>query len=535
MPKFGDILPNASGRSHIGVDGGTQPGSFDATSMLPFGHVVCLSGVFLDPLLGQSGIVRYNRQRSQFEMSPDGGETFGLHLGGFRGRIDLSNNLVTTVGVGLTELIQANYTLGVGNNLDVAVSGDLTWNVSNNSTIDLGIIADINAVRLDADFSGSADLQANTTLTLTGVTAATLASAGIVSIVSIASDISLKSEDEIALTAGSSDPGDDIRLLAGNMLLHSVYGGSGQMRYEFGPYEAWHVSPSHTSDFFPLPYSGQVEEMIRKDIVPFTSGIHALGGIIDFTQSIPQAVLTDYSPYGQTYSLSGMYVSPIHGKFGAIRYNPANSGMEVTNDIDDTGQGWHPFGQSITRTITKVRGLHDMLHVDAGGGTFARTDPLVISVTDTTTIAGQLFTKGFLTRIPFEFTVPDWVDTNYPITAKVNLLVGNTAPSGAGQQIEIETNTGWNGDNSNFFVPTGSKATATIHDISSYGALDYIELDLGTILDPRSVSNRDLVHGVVKRDARTSNFLDDDYPDAIAIGEVEFLARVKRGYAGEYE
>lgn len=42
------------------------------------------------------------------------------------------------------------------------------------------------------------------------------------------------------------------------------WGGSGQLRYEFGPYEAWHTSPSTTSDFFPIPHSGQIVQMIAE-------------------------------------------------------------------------------------------------------------------------------------------------------------------------------------------------------------------------------------------------------------------------------
>jgi hypothetical protein len=269
---------------------------------------------------------------------------------------------------------------------------------------------------------------------------------------------------------------------------------------------------------------------IDGNLVPLTSGQSQIG-----YDPISGPTNAEEIPFQQIWQLSGVFMSPIHGRGGGLRFNPANSGMEVTNDLSLTGQGFHPFGQSVTRTICRVRGFHDMLHVDPGTGTITRTDPLVVSVTDITTIAGQLMTKGFLARIPFQFTLPDWVDTNYPIRAKATLLVGNTAPSGAGQQIEIETNIGWNGDNNNIFPATGSKASASTQDISTYAALDYIDCDLGDVLDARSCSNRDLIHGVLKRDATPSNFLDDDYPDAIALLDLEFIGRVKRGFAGEFE
>ena len=176
-----------------------------------------------------------------------------------------------------------------------------------------------------------------------------------------------------------------------------------------------------------------------------------------------------------------------------------------------------------------------MLHIDPGNGTIARTDPFVLSISDTTTAGGQLMTKGFLTRIPIQFIIPEWVDTNYPIKAKTLLFLGNTSPSGAGQQVEMETNFAWNGDNSNYFTATGTKATATIKNISNYSVLDYVEVDLGAVIDARSASNGDMIHGVIKRDATPSNFLDDDYPDAVSPMDIEFTARVKRGYEGEFE
>ena len=59
-----------------------------------------------------------------------------------------------------------------------------------------------------------------------------------------------------ASTSVASDEGGQIRL--------SAFEGSGQLRYNFGPYEAWHVSPSHTSDYFPIAHSGQVTQMIAE-------------------------------------------------------------------------------------------------------------------------------------------------------------------------------------------------------------------------------------------------------------------------------
>lgn len=92
MPKLnGDLRSTASGISHIGVNGGTSENAFDIASLSPFGHIHQLSGVFHDPTLGQSGIIRYNRATPSFEISLDGGATFNALLTGA--------SVVSSVGV----------------------------------------------------------------------------------------------------------------------------------------------------------------------------------------------------------------------------------------------------------------------------------------------------------------------------------------------------------------------------------------------------------------------------------------------------
>lgn len=87
----GDVRSTASGISHIGINGGTTPNSFDITSLAPFGNVHMLSGIFHDPLLGQSGVLRYNRVTPAFEISLDGGITFNSLVTGA--------SLVSSIGV----------------------------------------------------------------------------------------------------------------------------------------------------------------------------------------------------------------------------------------------------------------------------------------------------------------------------------------------------------------------------------------------------------------------------------------------------
>lgn len=70
----GDLSPYASGLCSLGVD---QIGDgFDADSIRPFLHIHQVSGIFHDPLGGQSGVLRYNQAAGAFQVSVDGGLTF---------------------------------------------------------------------------------------------------------------------------------------------------------------------------------------------------------------------------------------------------------------------------------------------------------------------------------------------------------------------------------------------------------------------------------------------------------------------------
>ena len=95
----GDIIPSVSGAMHLGVDGGTAAGEFDHLTITPFGHIIQLSGVWLDPQYGESGIIRYSREQAAFQQSVDGGLTFtnmgagGVDSVGVLGDADLSGDV----------------------------------------------------------------------------------------------------------------------------------------------------------------------------------------------------------------------------------------------------------------------------------------------------------------------------------------------------------------------------------------------------------------------------------------------------------
>jgi|SRR5689334_718312 len=71
----GDLIPKGSGQAHLGVNGSVGD-AFDITTLTPFGHIHMNSGVWHDPLTGQSGVLRYSQAAGAFQISVDGGRTF---------------------------------------------------------------------------------------------------------------------------------------------------------------------------------------------------------------------------------------------------------------------------------------------------------------------------------------------------------------------------------------------------------------------------------------------------------------------------
>lgn len=84
FPINGDLVPASSGFANLGVNVSSNgQDAFDITTLRPFNHVHLVSGVFHDPMYGQSGVIRFNQQRSAFQVSVDGGLTFNdLSAGG---------------------------------------------------------------------------------------------------------------------------------------------------------------------------------------------------------------------------------------------------------------------------------------------------------------------------------------------------------------------------------------------------------------------------------------------------------------------
>lgn len=90
FPFNGDLVPTSSGFANlgVGVDSNGQ-NAFDITSLRPFNHICQVSGIFLDPVQGQSGVMRFSLEQLAFQVSVDGGETFS----------NLSAGAVDSIGV----------------------------------------------------------------------------------------------------------------------------------------------------------------------------------------------------------------------------------------------------------------------------------------------------------------------------------------------------------------------------------------------------------------------------------------------------
>jgi len=103
LPFNGDLLPTHSGFANLGVEVSPNgQNAFDATggAIRPFNHVHQVSGIYHDPIHGQSGVLRFNQNAGAFEVSVDGGRTFnsiaagaGVDSVGVLGDTNLTGNI----------------------------------------------------------------------------------------------------------------------------------------------------------------------------------------------------------------------------------------------------------------------------------------------------------------------------------------------------------------------------------------------------------------------------------------------------------
>jgi hypothetical protein len=94
FPVAGDLVPVFSGASNLGVNrSSNSSNAFDLANIRPFGHVHLNSGVWhhASATGWESGVIRFNSNLSCFEVSVNGGTTFGC--------LATTANVVTSVGV----------------------------------------------------------------------------------------------------------------------------------------------------------------------------------------------------------------------------------------------------------------------------------------------------------------------------------------------------------------------------------------------------------------------------------------------------
>lgn len=129
----GDLVPSASGQAHLGVNGSATD-AFDIASISPFGHIHQNSGVFHDPLSGQSGVLRYSQAAGAFQVSIDGGWTFtnlststssGSGLNSINGDLGPNISLVGVSGIQVTALGNGTILIGTSGQFLTSQSGVL--------------------------------------------------------------------------------------------------------------------------------------------------------------------------------------------------------------------------------------------------------------------------------------------------------------------------------------------------------------------------------------------------------------------------
>lgn len=390
MVTTNDIVASASGRVHIGIDGGTNPGSFDIGSISPFGHIFQLSGVFMDPLIGQSGVIRYSKTQDRFEVSVDGGNTF--------------NPIITTVNLqvaynGGRDVQLAGVKIGPAGALDgahpillveppghfssdtfltpgppritggVAVSGS-TWTPVNINTFSFAKLSSYGLYLQSSGTPTDAPYQAYLRTTPGGANLFLLGKNESDTSISAQSGIGISvQQGNISLSAGEANG-------AKGQLSLSAFAGSGQLEYRFGPYQAWHWKPSYSSIFHPIPHSGQIRQMILEASAGSTSldGAYDIGDEIDaHIVSIKTARKATLGPVIKT-TVGGLNPSTtIADAAGAVSDVPISFGICVSgytpiafDALFDAGTWFDTFPQSrLSENMLYIRGSG--LWTDNGG------------------------------------------------------------------------------------------------------------------------------------------------------------------------
>lgn len=244
--ETGDLIPRSSGSASLGVEQIGLDGF--STDIRPFAHVHMNSGIFHDPLMGLSGVIRFTKDDGHFfpellifpgegfEFSVDGGRTYllGIHK-------DIINgwNIIHGENANRTAILSSGISLlSVAGTIDLSTYG---------GGISLGTNLQDGAITLNS--------QLDQISLLTGMPVGVALNKGI----SLSTTVT-----NIALEAGVVGAGmGDIQL--------SAWGSSGQFRYRFGPHQSWWMKTSHSNTsgpngdgYWPIAHSGNVAQMIAQ-------------------------------------------------------------------------------------------------------------------------------------------------------------------------------------------------------------------------------------------------------------------------------
>jgi len=207
----GDLWPQASGSASLGVEQTGLDGF--GREIRPFGHIHMNSGIFHDPSVGGSGVIRLqksnepigyvNAKQNGFGFSVNGGIYYPLEIMS-NNNLDIGADLVTPNGA-----------------MRIITSGSLT-----------GISTGHGANSVFTTVDGYVALVAN----------------------------------------GGGNGRGDIVSSATQQIELDPFNGSGSLNYRFGPHQSWYIKTTHTNGtggpfndgFWPIAHSGNVAQMIAQ-------------------------------------------------------------------------------------------------------------------------------------------------------------------------------------------------------------------------------------------------------------------------------
>ena len=223
MAQFvGDLVPRGSGTASLGVDQ-IGFGGFNHEELFPFAHIHCNSGILHDPMMGTSGVLRFREGRSYDKLQFCGAD---VGVGANFGYIPRVTCLIDGV-FDLHVPTAANIITGTELRLEspeIEINGDNILRLSTSG---------VAPIILSAAEGGIVATAKNT-----------------VQFLSSNSDVQIGAQGNVILSAFGS----------------TTTNGSGNLRYLFGPNEAWHTYVgAGNNDFVPIPHSGHVLQMILEN------------------------------------------------------------------------------------------------------------------------------------------------------------------------------------------------------------------------------------------------------------------------------